>query len=72
MAKLNDVSIDLVGQDGNAFSILGRVKTAMRRAGHNDLYEEFYAEATAGDYDHLLQTVMDWFVCDSDEEYEVA
>ena len=50
-------TVKLVGKDGNAFSILGRVRKALRRAGQEDLIEEFTNEATNGDYDHLLQTV---------------
>jgi hypothetical protein len=54
MAKTN-VEVKLVGENGNAFAILGRVSQALKRAGHNDLAKEFMAEATSGDYDHLLQ-----------------
>jgi hypothetical protein len=60
MPRLPDVNVDMVGQDGNAFAVLGRVRSAMRDAGHADLVAEFTDEATAGDYDHLLQTVMAW------------
>jgi len=47
--------------DGNAFSILGACSKAMKRAGRYDEWSEFHTEATAGDYDHLLRTVMEWF-----------
>ncbi len=51
--------VQLVGEDGNAFSILGRVQRAMRRAGWpREKIAEFMAEATSGDYDHLLGTVI--------------
>ena len=53
-----DVHVELVGHDGNAFAILGRVSRALRTAGHGDLVKEFMDEATKGDYDHLLQTCM--------------
>lgn len=53
-----DVVVQLTGTDGNAFAILGKVKKALKSAGHNKLADEFYAEATSGDYDHLLQTAM--------------
>lgn len=47
--------------DGNAFAVLGVVRKALRR---NNVPEEeieaFMNEAKGGDYDHLLQTVMDW------------
>ena len=53
-----DVTVRLVGEDGNSFAILGAVRKALKRAGHNDIVEKFTEEATSGDYDHLLQTVM--------------
>jgi len=56
--RFPDVEVQLVGNDGNAFSILGTVSRALRRAGHGDVVDEFVAEATTGDYDHLLQTCM--------------
>ena len=55
---LTDVEVKLSDQDGNAFFILGSVCKELRRAGHEDLVEEFWKEATSGDYDHLLQTCM--------------
>jgi hypothetical protein len=58
--RLPDVSVELVGEDGNAFAILGRVQKAMRQAGHGDLIPEFNAEATARGYDNLLAAVMRW------------
>lgn len=49
----------LVGIDGNAFTILGTVRKALRRAGASSVYIEAYtAEATSGSYDHLIQTSM--------------
>ena len=55
-----DVKVKLVGNDGNAFTILGTVRTALKRAGHKDLAAEFMKEAMSGDYDHLLQTAMEY------------
>lgn len=34
--KYPEINVPLVGEDGNAFSILGRVKRIMRRAGLED------------------------------------
>ena len=63
--------IRLVGEDGNAFSILGRASRSLRQAGATPAQiEEFMTEAKSGDYDHLLTTVMTWFDHDSDEEDE--
>lgn len=55
--------VKLMGEGGNAFMILGLCR---RAALHNRLWtqqewEAFRAEATAGDYAHLLSTVMDHF-----------
>jgi len=58
--KLPDVHVQLTGQDGNAFAILGRVAVAMRRAGYGAQVNTFMNEAMAGDYDHLLRTVTAW------------
>lgn len=59
--RFPDVTVALVGEDGNAFAILGRVTKALKRAGASkEEVDEFMAEATSGDYDHLLRTVMAW------------
>lgn len=60
--KYPDIRVKLVGEDGNAFSILGRCTKAMRKAGlAEDERKTFMAEATSGDYDNLLGTTMKWF-----------
>ena len=63
-ATMNDLKpeVNLIDQDGNAFAILARCQSAARRAAWDERYlEEFLDEATAGDYNHLLKTVMDYF-----------
>jgi hypothetical protein len=56
-----DVRVRLVGEDGNAFAILGRTRRALLQAGAGaDDIAEFFRAATAGDYDHLLATVLRW------------
>lgn len=53
--------VKLIGEDGNAFAILGRVMKAMKVAGlPKEVVDEYYKEATSGDYDHLLQTTLRW------------
>lgn len=62
-----NINIPMVGEDGNAFAILGRVKRIMRRAGLSDEeWEGFRIEATCADYGQLLRTVMLWFSVDGD------
>ena len=51
----------LVGTDGNAFSILAKARRALRLAGRGEEWTTFEVEATSGNYDHLLATVMRWF-----------
>ncbi len=54
-------TVKLVGEDGNAFAILGRVMRAMKLAGlPKEVQDAYFTEATSGDYDHLLQTTMKW------------
>ena len=49
----------LAGEDGNAFFILSK---AMRISKKNNMdWEKIKTEATSGDYDHLLQTMMRYF-----------
>ena len=67
MSKTN-VNVKMVGEDGNAFAIIGRCRTALRRAGKMEHWDGFYADATSGDYNHLLATVMEWFNVDEVEE----
>jgi len=56
-----DVEVNLFEIDGNAFSIMGAVTKALRRGGVDKATrDEYIAEATAGDYDHLLVTTMKW------------
>jgi len=49
-----------VGEDGNAFAILGRVSKALKRGGYPEMVEPFMKEAMSGDYDHLLRTAMEY------------
>jgi hypothetical protein len=60
-----DIYVQLTGEDGNAFAILGRTTRALRQAGlAQDEIDQYYAQATSGNYDHLLQTTMRWVDCD--------
>ncbi len=59
--KYPEINVKLVGEDGNAFSILARVSHALKRNGvPKSERDEFFKEATSGDYDNLLLTVMKW------------
>ena len=59
----------LTGEDGNAFAIMGRVTTSLRRAGQRDLINEYLRRAMNGDYNNLIAVSMD-YIEDSGEENE--
>lgn len=60
MAKYEDITVKLTGNDGNAFSVLAAVRRAMCKAGIEEgeilAYER---EAMAGDYNHLLRVTQE-------------
>jgi hypothetical protein len=59
--KYPDITVKLVGNDGNAFMVLGLTKKALQQGGApKEEIDAFWKEATAGDYNHLLQTCMAW------------
>ena len=56
-----NVEVKLTGEDGNAFSIMGRVSRELKRAGYNeDFVKQYQNEATSGDYDNLLRVTMEY------------
>jgi len=60
--KYPDITVNLVGNDGNAMTILGQcTRTARRNKVPQEEIDTFFNEATSGTYDHLLQTCMRWF-----------
>lgn len=59
--KYPEITVKLTGEDGNAFAIMGAVRREMRRHGvPKEEIDAYIAEATSGDYDHLLATTMEW------------
>ena len=60
--KHPNVTVELTGQNGNAFVILGLCKQAAQEYGlEKTEVDAFIEEATSDDYDHLLQTAIHWF-----------
>ena len=67
VVKYPEIYVRLVHEDGNAYSILARVTSAMKRGAlTQDEIEEFFVQATSSTYDHLLRTVMDYVSVDWD------
>ena len=57
--------VKLAGEDGNAFTILARVREAMREVGWTRAeISESMDSMTSGDYDHLLVTACE--LCEVD------
>ena len=63
-SKQTGLKLKLVGEDGNAFLIMGKAARLLRKNGMGDKVAAFQAECTSGNYDHLLATCMEWFDCD--------
>jgi hypothetical protein len=64
--KYPDVRVPMVGQNGNAYAIMGRVSAALRDAGVPEKEIDAYIEESqAGDYDNLLRTAMRWVDCNT-------
>jgi len=59
--KYPNITVELSEHDDNAFAVLGRMRKALRKEGVEDIIiEQFMKEAKSGDYEHLLQTCMEW------------
>lgn len=58
------VDVQLVGEDGNIFNLIGKVLGALKRAGASkDDQEQFVSFVTSSSsYDEALQQIMRW-VC---------
>ena len=63
-SKQTGLKLKLVGEDGNAFLIMGKAARLLRKNGMGDKVAAFQAECRSGNYDHLLATCMEWFDCD--------
>ena len=63
--KYPDIEVQLSGNDGNAFAIMGAVKKALKRANVSaDEIAEYTKQSMSGDYDNLLRVAMAWVTCD--------
>lgn len=62
MPKFN-TEVQLTGKDGNAFSIMASVRSALKKAGATEEeLAEYFAESTAGDYHNLLRVADKWVI----------
>lgn len=57
--KYPEVTVKLVGEDGNVFNIVGLTTRALKRAGHPEAAKAFSDQAfECSSYDEVLQLVM--------------
>jgi len=59
LKETKKVSLQLVGLDGNAFSLMGAFQKQARREGWTkEEIDQVLTECKSGDYDNLLGTLM--------------
>lgn len=59
--KHPDISVQLVGQDGNVFNLMGVVIRALRENGFGDEVDDFVSEVTSSkSYHEALTVMMSW------------
>lgn len=59
--KYPHITVQLTGNDGNAFAVMGAVSKALRRADvPAEEIKQYTDESMSGDYDNLLATAMSW------------
>jgi len=52
-------TVKLIGEDGNAFAIMGTVAKALKKAGFSEEHiAKYYEESSSGDYDNLIRVAM--------------
>lgn len=58
-----DVTVQLTGEDGNAFAIMAAVKRGLQKAGASkEEITQYTMDSMSGDYDNLLRTAHKWVV----------
>jgi len=61
MKHLSRPTVKLIGEGGNAFSVLGKVILALEEAGYSpEQVNEYKTAAMAGNYDELLHVTLAW------------
>jgi len=62
MMKNKKPKLKLIGEDGNAFAILGLARRAGLKAGWSkERLDAFLKNCMGGDYNHLLKVVQEYF-----------
>lgn len=60
-----NITVQMVGEDGNTGAIMGRISRALRRARvPENVVTEFRNEMLSGDYNNVLATAQRWVDCE--------
>ena len=61
MPKYPKVTVQLSGEDGNAFAIMAKVQRALRNAGATkEELAQYSMDSMSGDYDNLIAAQSKW------------
>lgn len=65
MEPKTDIEVQLIGQDGNAFNLVGITANELRRNGHDDYADELWSKLNdCESYDAVLQLIQSYvYVC---------
>lgn len=56
-----NITVKLIGEDGNVFNLIGIVSKALKKAGEKNLADEFVKEVTSsGSYEEALCVIMNY------------
>ncbi len=59
--KYPNIKVRLTGTDGNAFAVIGTVRSALKKAGvAKEEIDKFSGLCMQGDYDDLVRTCCEW------------
>lgn len=60
--KYPNITVKLVGEDGNIFNLMGKVQKALKKAGvSKEEQSQFLEEVSqSNSYDQALQVIMEW------------
>ena len=59
--KYPKIKVKLIGEDGNAFAIIGRVRQALKKGGvPEEEIAKFTKQAQSGDYSNVICTCCEW------------
>lgn len=59
---ITNITLEMTDKCGNAFSVIGRARRALRNGGRADLIDQFTKECVSGTYDNMIAVCRRYFV----------